>query len=88
MDAPRRDEVAARIRDFVVTELMGRPDYPLDDTELLVGGGLIDSFALVRLSVFIEETFGVYVAAADLGPAGDDTVAGMVRRICPAGGSA
>ena len=88
LDARRRDEVAARIRDFVIVELIGRPGYPLGDTELLVGGGLIDSFTLVRLSVFIEEAFGVYVAATDLGPAGEDTIAGMVARICRAEGSA
>lgn len=52
-----RDE----LRKFIVTNLMRDPDYPLEDDESLISGGLIDSFSLVELQLFIEQQFGVRI---------------------------
>jgi acyl carrier protein len=35
------------------------PNYPLQDDESLVDSGLLDSFALVEVSVFVDTQFGV-----------------------------
>jgi len=45
---------------FIKTELMRSPNYPLRDDEPLITGGLVDSFSLVELALFIEEAFGVH----------------------------
>lgn len=57
-----RDE----LRDFITAELMRDPDYPLKDDEPLISGGLIDSFSLVELQIFIEQHFGVHIEDTEL----------------------
>ena len=47
------------IRDYIVTSLIRNPKYKLNDTDKLISGGVIDSFSLVELSMFLEEQFGV-----------------------------
>ena len=57
-----RDE----LRDFITAELMRDPDYPRKDDEPLISGGLIDSFSLVELQIFIEQHFGVHIEDTEL----------------------
>jgi len=51
---------------FIKTELMRNPTYPLRDDEPLITGGLVDSFSLVELALFIEEQFGVHFDDVEL----------------------
>jgi acyl carrier protein len=69
------------LRDFICTELLRKPDYALDDNEPLITGGLIDSFSLAHIGVFIEDEFGVYIPDPDLTVANMDTLNQMVNRI-------
>jgi hypothetical protein len=39
-------EVRLKIKQYLCSELLNRPDYPLRDDEPLITGGLIDSFSL------------------------------------------
>lgn len=57
-----RDE----LRNFITAELMRDPGYPLKDDEALISGGLIDSFSLVELQIFIEQQFGVHIEDTEL----------------------
>jgi len=75
------EEVRERLRAFVRTELLPKPDYPLADDEPLITGGLIDSFSLARVGVFAEDAFGVYLPDADLTVANMDTIERMVSSI-------
>ena len=77
-------EMRDRLRDFVRSELLRKPDYPLAADEPLITGGLIDSFALAQIGVFVEDTFGVYVPDTDLTVANMDTIERMVTRILKA----
>jgi acyl carrier protein len=74
-------EIRARLKEFVCSELMRRPDYPLGDQEPVFSGGLIDSFSIAHLGVFIEKTFGVYIPDAELTVAEMDTIDDIVARI-------
>lgn len=55
-----------KIRQFITTEIMRDPKYPLKDEEPLISGGLIDSFSLVELQLFVEKEFGVLIDDTDL----------------------
>lgn len=65
-----RDE----LKDFITRELMRDQDYPLKDDESLIEGGLIDSFSLVELQIFIEQHFGVYIEDTELTAEAIDSV--------------
>jgi acyl carrier protein len=54
------------LRKFIASELIRDPDYPLQDDEPLISGGLIDSFSLVELQLFIEQQFGIRIDDTDM----------------------
>jgi acyl carrier protein len=77
-------QIRDQLRDFVRRELLRKPDYPLGDDEPLITGGLIDSFSLAQVGVFVEDAFGVYLEDTDLTVANMDTIERMVNRIVQA----
>lgn len=74
-------DVREKIRVFIINELIRDPDYTLTDTEGIITGGLMDSFALAELGVYVEDEFNVYIPDADLTVAKMDTLDLMVARI-------
>ena len=77
-------EMRDRLRDFVRSELLRKPDYPLAADEPLITGGIIDSFSLAQIGVFVEDAFGVYLPDTDLTVANMDTIERMVTCILKA----
>ena len=73
--------VRAALRQFITTDLMRDPDYDLTDNEGIITGGLMDSFALAELAVFVETEFNVYIPDSDLTVAKMDTLNQMVTRV-------
>jgi len=61
-----RNEVLQKVRAFTLKELLKNPDYPLKDDEPLFSSGLIDSFAMAQVGVFIETEFDLYIPDPDL----------------------
>jgi acyl carrier protein len=57
------------------------PSYPLRDDEPLITGGLVDSFSLVELALFIEEQFGAKFEDPELTAANMDTLNQIVANI-------
>jgi acyl carrier protein len=57
------------------------PGYPLADDEPLITGGLVDSFSLVELALFIEEQFGAKFADPELTAENMDTLNQIVANI-------
>lgn len=62
------------LREYIVKELIRNPKYKLGDSDKLISGGLIDSFSLVTLSMFLEEKFGVRPDDTELTAENMDTV--------------
>ena len=77
------DETTLRrqMRAFILNELIREPDYPLRDDEGIISSGLMDSFALAELGVFVEDAFDVYIPDADLTVAKMDSLNQMVARV-------
>ncbi len=69
------------LRDFITQELMQNSGYPLQDDETIITGGLVDSFSLAELAVFIEKTFGVYIPNPELTVERMDTLNQIVARV-------
>jgi acyl carrier protein len=74
-----RTEIKEKLRTFILEELVGNPSYDLQDDEGLISGGLIDSFSLALIGVFIEEAFDVYIPDTNLTVARMDTLEQMVN---------
>lgn len=69
------------LRAYITRELIRDPDYPLGNTEEIITGGMMDSFALAELSVYVEQTFGVYIPDPDLTVAKMNTLDQIVARV-------
>ena len=54
------------LRDFIRTRLAGDPGLAIAADEDLLLSGLVDSLGVMRLTAFIEETFGLDVPPADV----------------------
>jgi acyl carrier protein len=54
------------LRSFIVDSLLKDPGRALGPDEALVSSGLIDSFNLVDLALFVETSFGVRLHDAEL----------------------
>ena len=78
MDEPT---IRRQMRAFILNELMREPDYPLREDEGIVSSGLMDSFALAELGVFVEDAFDVYIPDTDLTVAKMDSLNQMVTRV-------
>jgi acyl carrier protein len=67
-------EIRDAVRTFILNNILRRPDYKLGDDDSLIKGGLIDSFSLVEVQLFIEETYGFRPADVDMTAEKMDTV--------------
>ena len=74
-------EIRDKIRRFITTDLIREPGYELADDEGIVSGGLMDSFALAELGVFIESEFDVYVPDPELTVDQMDTLDQIASRV-------
>jgi acyl carrier protein len=77
------DESTVRemLRAFITRELIRDPDYPLSDSEGIITGGMMDSFALAELGVYVEQTFDVYIPDPDLTVTKMNTLDQIVARV-------
>jgi len=75
-------EVEAVLSEYIRNEIMKRPKFALGLDDPLISSGLIDSFHLVDMAVFIEEQFGVRIDDTELNADVFDTLnqlAGLIR---------
>jgi acyl carrier protein len=70
-----------QLTEYIVTQVMKRPRYNLGREEALISSGLIDSFHLVDLAIFVEETWGAHIDDAELTAATFDTVSQLAELI-------
>ena len=73
--------VREKLRAFIVTELIRDEGYALTDDEGIISNGLMDSFSLAELGVYVEEEFDVYIPDSDLTVAKMDTLNQMTARV-------
>ncbi len=73
--------VRATLRDYITSELIRDATYPLTDTEGIITAGLMDSFALAELAVFVEHTYDVYIPDPELTVARMNTLDQIVARV-------
>jgi acyl carrier protein len=60
------NKIMQSLGQYIVTQVLKQPNRVISPTEKIISNGLIDSFSLVDLSIFIEETFGVRIEDTEL----------------------
>jgi acyl carrier protein len=77
------DETTLRenLRHYIVRDLIRDASYVIADDEGIITSGLMDSFSLAELAVYVEKEFGVYIPDTDLTVAKMDTLDQIVDRV-------
>ena len=69
------DAVREKVRGFLLEEILpGEAPENLDDTMPLRTSGIIDSMGTIRLTAFLESSFGISIAAHETGVEHFETV--------------
>jgi acyl carrier protein len=59
-----RDEIQSKVKDYILREFLpGEHPNELQEDTPLITGGILDSIATLKLVAFLEEQFGISVAA-------------------------
>jgi acyl carrier protein len=67
-------EMQQSIANFIAQKILKQPKRVIQPGDALISSGLIDSFSLVDLALFIEDTFGVRIADSELNASTFDTI--------------
>ena len=60
------DQVTSELEKFIATQVLKQPNRKISADEPLLSSGLIDSFSLMDLALFVEDTFGVRLEDTEL----------------------
>jgi acyl carrier protein len=72
------DEISTTLEKYIASEILKQPSRLISQDEPLLTSGLIDSFHLVDLAMFVENTFGVRIDDAELNASSFDNLKQLV----------
>lgn len=68
------DTMTATLATFIAEKIIKQPNRVIKEGEALISSGLIDSFSLMDLALFVEDTFGVRIEDTELNADTFDTL--------------
>jgi acyl carrier protein len=74
-------QVTDTLGQYIATTFLKQPKRVLRADEALISSGLIDSFSLVDLALYVEDTFGVHLDDSELNAATFDTLGQLEQLI-------
>ena len=74
-------EIMNNLAHYIASEILHQPDRYIDPDEAIISSGLIDSFHLVDLAIFIEKNLGVQIDDTELNADSFDTLNQLVELI-------
>jgi acyl carrier protein len=69
-----KNDIIAKIETYLKDEVLQQPDRAIAADEALISSGLIDSFSLVDVALFVEDTYGVTIDDTELNAETFDTL--------------
>ena len=74
-------EILSTLSRFISTEILKQPGRSIAPNEALISSGLIDSFHLVDLALFVEDAYGVRIEDTELNADTFDSLQALCRII-------
>jgi len=68
------DEIIPTLAQHIAANILKQPGRKLKTDEPLISSGIVDSFSLVDLALFVEDTFGVHIDDTELNASTFDTL--------------
>ena len=60
------EAVISTLEQYVATKVLKQPNRKISPDEPLISSGLIDSFSLMDLALFVEDTYGIRIEDTEL----------------------
>jgi acyl carrier protein len=60
------EEIIIKLANYIAARILKQPNRVIRADEPLISSGLVDSFSLVDLGMFVEDTFGVRIEDTEL----------------------
>jgi len=67
-------ELVQRLEAYIASEVLKQPSRRIEAQAPLISSGLVDSFSLVGLALYVEEEFGVHIDDTELSASSFDTL--------------
>ena len=74
-------DITNQLAQYIAREFLKQPNRQIHGETALISSGLIDSFHLVDLSIYVEEQFGVRIDDTELNKETFDTLDQLVTLI-------
>jgi len=74
-------EIISTLKDFIADEILKQTGRDIAADEALISSGLIDSFSLMDLALFVEDTFDVRIEDTELNADTFDTLEALAELI-------
>jgi acyl carrier protein len=68
------DDVISKLSSFIASEILKQTGRDIAPDAEIISSGLIDSFSLMDLALFVEDTFGVRIEDTELNAETFDTL--------------
>ena len=68
------NDITSGLSNYIAAQILKQPERSIANDEALISSGLIDSFSLVDLALFIEDTYGVHIDDTELNADTFDTL--------------
>jgi acyl carrier protein len=75
------EEIITQLSNFIAAKILKQPHRVISATEPLISSGLVDSFSLMDVSLFVEDTFGVRIEDTELNADTFDSLEALARLI-------
>ncbi|HSJ90010.1 MAG TPA: acyl carrier protein [Anaerolineales bacterium] len=70
-----------QLSEFIASSILKQPKREIGPEEKLISSGLIDSFSLMDLALFVEDTYGVRIEDTELNAETFDTLTQLASLI-------
>ncbi len=74
-------EMISSLSTFIASKILKQPNRAIGADEALISSGLIDSFSLMDLALYVEDTFGVRIEDTELNADTFDTLTQLASLI-------
>jgi acyl carrier protein len=75
------DHITSTLAEYIAAQILKQPKRVVGEAEALISSGLIDSFHLVDLALFVEDKFGVRIDDSELNAQTFDSLAQLTELI-------
>ena len=75
------ESIISNLASFIAEKILKQPSRAIAADEPLLSSGLIDSFSLMDLALYVEDTYGVRIEDTELNANTFDTLNGLATLI-------